>query len=158
MDIFEFLSFTRNTNEIYTESKCSDDLKFVFEIYSTLIKATNIVDFYFPQLVITVGSTNDNHTQMINLNDVDYIVLELNHISYISELFELVCFEKINNNLKISLFQDICIRSFKATLFKNKVIDNDSTFDFEYVWEDNYTNLEKELFKNSIVKNLSNYM
>ncbi len=154
MNIFDYLHLTRNPQSIYDKNNFPENLEYLFDLFDELLVVTKyqyLDSSRLPELVLTIGDEN-NETQMVKLKDKDFLILNLNQISYTSQLLELISFGSINQNSKLSIFHDLCIRDFQSS----EILDLKG-YKFKIQSGKKLSEEERLLLENSIFKNLKNY-
>lgn len=115
MDIVKFLSITRRPLAIFTEEDHPEELSSIYLLYSDIQDHFDL-GLNKPLELVLTQSNFDSQTQIVELGDKYYIVLEMQQVSIVSQLMEIFTFHEIDEESPISLFHALWIDEKYAEL------------------------------------------
>jgi len=115
MDIIQFLNITRKPWNIFTEEDHPEQLSSIYLLYSDIQQHFDL-GLEKPLELVLTQSNFESQTQIVELEDKFYIILELQQISLISQLMEIFTFHEIDEESPISLFHALWVAEKYAEL------------------------------------------
>lgn len=108
MDIIQFLNLTRKPWNIFTEEDHPEELSSIYLLYRNIQQHFDL-GLEKPLELVLTQSNFETQTQIFEMGDKFYIVLEMHQISIISQLMEIFTFHEIDQESPISIYHALWV-------------------------------------------------
>lgn len=106
MEIDKFLFRTRNANNVWFKKDCPDELQSMFELFDDLLSVYK--GGQAPDELILIQTPNGCETSVVRA-DKRYLVIDIQQLSWVSQIGELVAFGEVDQESSISYFHQLWI-------------------------------------------------